>query len=44
MVSDTDGGIVSPSLAVLTDHEEEGLRIAKSVAGWLDVEVSDATV
>ena len=34
------GGIQSSTLIDLTDHDAEGERLARSIVGWLDEEVS----
>ena len=37
------GGVESSTLIGLTDHDAEGERLARSIVGWLDEEVSDST-
>ena len=39
-----DGGVASVSLKNLRNHEEEGTKMANSIAAWLDAEVSACLV
>jgi hypothetical protein len=40
VLQSSEGGVASVSLEGFGNHEEEGTKMSKSIAAWLDAEVS----